>query len=127
MERGMTHTMSMTVEPQMTASSMKSGALAVFATPIMIAMMENVCMECVAPSLPEGQSTVGTLVHVTHEAPTPVGAEVRFSCTLREIDRRRLVFDVIAEDGMGVIGRGIHERFIVDSEKFEQKCRERGM
>lgn len=127
MEPGMTHTMSMTVEPQMTASSMKSGALAVFATPIMIAMMENVCMECVAPSLPEGQSTVGTLVNVTHEAPTPVGAEVHFSCTLREIDRRRLVFDVVAEDGMGVIGRGIHERFIVDSEKFEQKCRERGM
>ncbi|NCB04992.1 MAG: thioesterase [Clostridia bacterium] len=126
MEVGMTHEMSMTVEPHMTASSMKSGALAVFATPIMIAMMENVCMECVAPSLPAGQSTVGTRVDVTHEAPTPVGAVVRFACTLREIDRRRLVFDVTAYDGAGVIGRGMHERFIVDSDKFEQKCRERG-
>ncbi len=125
MQPGMTHTLTATVEPSMTAANMKSGCLDVFATPVMIALMENVCLECVQPALEDGMTTVGTAVSVKHLAPTPVGMQVRFECTLREIDRRRLVFDVKAFDEVSLIGEGTHERFIVEGEKFVEKCRSR--
>ena len=122
LEIGMNHKTLRTVEPQYTAASMKSGLLEVLATPIMIAWMEECCMECVQPQLDEGFGTVGTLVNVTHEAPTPVGGEVTISCFLRQVDGRRLVFAVEASDKGGIIGRGTHERFIVDGQKFQAKC-----
>ncbi len=126
MQPGMTHTMTVTVEPSMTAANMKSGCLDVFATPILVALMENVCLECVQGDLEDGKTTVGTAVNISHLAPTPVGMRVRFECTLREIDRRRLVFDVKAYDEVSLIGEGTHERFIVDGEQFVEKCRSRG-
>ena len=121
-EIGMTHRTVRTVEPNLTAASLKSGLLEVLATPIMIAWMEECCMECVQQLLDEGFGTVGTLVNVTHEAPTPVGGEVTISCFLRQVDGRRLVFAVEASDKGGIIGRGTHERFIVDGQKFQAKC-----
>ena len=126
MQPGMTHTMTVTVEPSMTAAKMKSGCLDVFATPILVALMDNTCLECVQGELEEGKTTVGTAVNISHLAPTPVGMKVRFECTLREIDRRRLVFDVKAYDEVSLIGEGTHERFIVDGEQFVEKCRSRG-
>lgn len=122
LEVGLEYTFTMTVEPHMTAKSMKSGALDVFATPVMIACMENCCLECVQPHLEAGMSTVGTAVDIKHVAATPIGMQVRFACRLEEIDRRRLVFTVTANDEAGLIGEGRHERFIVDSSKFEAKC-----
>ena len=122
LEIGMNHKTLRTVEPQYTAASMKSGLLEVLATPIMIAWMEECCMECVQSQLEEGFGTVGTLVNVTHEAPTPVNGEVTISCFLRQVDGRRLVFAVEASDKGGIIGRGSHERFIVNGAKFQEKC-----
>lgn len=127
MQPGMTHTLTVTVEPTMTAASMKSGCLDVLATPILVAFMENVCLECVQGELDEGMTTVGTLVNISHLAPTPVGMKVRFECTLREIDRRRLVFDVKAFDEVSLVGEGTHERFVVDGEKFVAKSRARSV
>lgn len=127
MQPGMTHTLTVTVEPTMTAASMKSGCLDVLATPILVAFMENVCLECVQGELDEGMTTVGTLVNISHLAPTPVGIKVRFECTLREIDRRRLVFDVKAFDEVSLVGEGTHERFIVNGEKFVEKSRARSV
>lgn len=121
-EIGMKHQTVRTVLPAYTASSMKSGTLEVLATPIMIAWMEECCLDCVQPRLEEGQSTVGTRVEITHEAPTPVDGTVTISCFLRQVDDRRLVFAVEASDSAGIIGRGTHERFIVDSAKFQAKC-----
>ena len=121
-EIGMHHHIERTVEPAYTAASLKSGLLEVLATPIMIAGMEECCMECAQTELEEGFGTVGTLVNVTHEAPTPVGGEVTVSCFLRQVDGRRLVFAVEASDKGGIIGRGSHERFIVDNVKFQAKC-----
>ena len=121
-EIGMNHRITRTVEAGYTAASLKSGLLEVLATPIMIAWMEECCMDCVQPRLEEGQSTVGTLLNVTHEAPTPVGNTVTVNCFLRQVDGRRLVFAVEASDKDGIIGRGSHERFIVDSAKFQAKC-----
>ena len=122
LEIGMNHKTLRTVEPQYTAASMKSGLLEVLATPIMIAWMEECCMECVQSQLEEGFGTVGTLVNVTHEAPTPVNGEVTINCFLRQVDGRRLVFAVEASDKGGIIGRGSHERFIVNGAKFQEKC-----
>jgi predicted thioesterase len=121
-EIGMNHKITHTVTPEYTAASLKSGLLEVLATPIMIAWMEECCMECVQSQLEEGFGTVGTLVNVTHEAPTPVGGEVTVSCFLRQVDGRRLVFAVEASDKGGIIGRGGHERFIVNGAKFQEKC-----
>lgn len=121
-EIGMTNQIKHTVQPEWTAASMKSGLLEVLATPVMIAWMEECCMDCVQPELEAANSTVGTQLNVSHEAPTPVGAEVTVSCFLRQVDGRRLYFAVEAADKGGIIGRGTHERFIVDSVRFQQKC-----
>jgi hypothetical protein len=85
----------------MTAKSMKSGLLDVFATPMMIACMENCCLECVRPQLDEGMSTVGTAVDIKHVAATPVGMQVCFTCRLEEIDRRRPATTVDFGGGYG--------------------------
>lgn len=121
MEIGMTGVQTLTVTEDKTAKALGSGELAVFATPCMIALMENTAYKSVQPFLAEGQGTVGTLLNVRHVAATPVGMEVRCETKLIEIDRKRLVFEVRAFDTCGLIGEGVHERFIVDNQKFMQK------
>ena len=117
----MKHTEKMTVTAADTAKVYGSGTLEVFATPAMAALMEKTAMNCVAPYLEAGSATVGTRLEIEHLAATPVGMEVRCECELTEIDRRRLVFAVAAYDEAGVIGKGVHERFIIDSERFMEK------
>lgn len=101
-----------------TAKAMGSGNLAVFATPAMIALMEEAATRCAAQFLDEGSETVGTMISVKHMSATPVSMEVCAKATLTEVDGKRLVFDVVAEDEAGIIGAGTHERFIVSGEKF---------
>ncbi len=109
------------VTEEVTAARIGSGLVKVFATPMMIALIEQTCYESVSPFLEEGQGTVGTLVSVTHSAATPVGMRVWCDSQLIEVDRRRLVFEVKAYDECGLIGEGRHERFIIDSAKFQAK------
>ena len=104
-----------------TAKFVGSGELEVFATPSMIALMEQTCQQSVAGELEPGQGTVGTHLDISHEAATPLGMKVTVDSELVEIDRRRLVFDVKAYDECGLIGQGRHERFIIYSEKFLAK------
>ena len=110
------------VTEDITARNVGSGTVAVLATPMMIALMEKTCLQSVRPFLEEGQDTVGTRVDVTHSATTPVGMTVRCESELVEIDRRRLVFRVTARDDAGVVGEGMHERFIIDIAKFQAKA-----
>ncbi len=105
-----------------TAKTMKSGELNVYATPAMIALMEQAAYTSVADELEEGQGSVGTLMNVKHISATPVGMEVTAKSELVEIDGRRLVFRVEAFDERGKIGEGEHERFIVNNVKFQQKA-----
>lgn len=109
------------VTQELTAAHIGSGLVSVFATPMMIALMEGTCAESVAPYLESGQGTVGTHVNVSHCSATPVGMRVRCESELVEVDRRRLVFKVAAYDERGLIGEGSHERFVIDSEKFQAK------
>ncbi len=109
------------VTPKNPAAAMGSGALPVFATPSMIALMEQAALLSVQPYLEEGQGTVGTKIAISHLAATPLGAKVRAETELVEIDRRRLSFTVRAYALGEKIGEGTHERFIVDSARFLQK------
>lgn len=109
------------VTDELTAAHIGSGLVKVFATPMMIALMESTCAESVASELEAGCSTVGTHINVSHCAATPVGMVVRCDSELIEIDRKRLVFKVAAFDERGLIGEGTHERFIVDNAKFQAK------
>lgn len=122
METGIKGRKEITVTTDKTAKTMGSGMLDVFATPAMIALIENTAWESVQPYLEEGSGTVGTLLNITHDAPTPVGMKVVCETVLTEISGRRLVFSVEVTDEKGRIGGGTHERFIVNSEKFQNKA-----
>ena len=123
-QTGLTCKKKITVTPEMTAAAMGSGALEVLATPSMIALMEGTAQEAVQNLLEDGQGTVGTRIDVRHLAATPVGMEVTCTAEVTEVDRRRIVFTVKAKDEKEVIGEGIHERFVIDNEKFFAKCRQ---
>lgn len=123
LEIGIKHEFSQLVDETNTASAFRSGLLDVFATPAMIALMEYTSYKSVEPYLGEGQGTVGTLVDVKHLAATPIGLQVTCKSELVEVDRRRLRFRVECIDETGeTIGEGFHERFIIDSDKFMEKC-----
>ncbi len=110
-----------TVKKENTAAAYGSGLVEVFATPAMIAFMEHTAMHCVKELLPEGFSTVGTHVNVSHSKATPVGMKVSCKAKLIEVDGRKLVFEVSAKDEEGEIGSGTHSRFIIDEQKFMAK------
>lgn len=121
LEAGITGTREIVVTEELTAEKVGSGLLPVYATPQMIALMENVASTSVEPYLEDGAGTVGTKINVSHVSATPVGMKVTCESKLVEIDRKRLVFEVKAYDEAGLIGEGIHERFIIDNEKFLAK------
>lgn len=106
------------VDGSNTAAAMGSGDLDVFATPAMIALVERAACGAVAAALPEGSTTVGTRVDITHTRATGIGGEVSATATLRQIDGRRLVFRVSASDSRGIIGEGTHERVVVERQRF---------
>ena len=121
LELGLKGEATTTVIHENTAAYVGAGGVEVFATPMMIALMENAAWRAVANQLEEGYVTVGTLVNVRHLAATPLGQNVRATAELVEIDRRRLVFKVEAYDEQQKIGDGFHERFIVNLERFLKK------
>lgn len=110
------------VGPEDTAKALGSGAVDVFSTPKLVALMEKAALLSVRDYLDEGMDTVGTHLDISHNAATPVGMTVRAESELIEVDRRRLVFSVKAWDEAELIGEGRHERFIVQTEKFLAKC-----
>ncbi len=104
-----------------TAIAMGSGSLQVFATPCMVALMEQAACNAVDPCFNDSESSVGTLVNITHDAATALGKKVTATATLVEVQGRKLVFEVTAADEDKQIGKGTHERFIVNKEKFMAK------
>lgn len=122
-KEGLTHTSKIKVTLENCASAVGSGGLDVFATPSMVALMENAAMTAVAPFLPEGSTTVGAEIDTTHIKPSALGAEIEATATLTAVEGRKLVFDVEARDTSGTIGKGTHVRFIVDIERFMAKVK----
>lgn len=121
LKAGLTYTSKVVVDSDNCASAVGSGGLNVFATPSMVALMENAAMNAVAPFLPEGSTTVGTEINTTHIKPSALGDEVEATATLMHVEGRKLSFAVEAHDTKGIIGRGTHVRFVVDVERFLAK------
>ena len=118
MEKGLKHISTTTVTAANTALTMGSGDMEVFATPAMVALMENAAMKAVAPHLPEGSTTVGAMMQTSHIKPSAPDETVTAEAVLQEVDGRKLTFRVTAYDAEGTIGEGIHIRYIVDRERF---------
>lgn len=125
---GMTGQWETTVEEGMLAARVGSGEVRVLATPMLVMGMERAAMEAVRPGLPEGMTSVGTRVDISHMAPTPCGMKVRFEAKLTAVSAngRGLTFAVTAHDEAGPIGEGTHERVVVDREKFQSRAQSRG-
>ena len=106
------------VGPNNTAQAACSGALTVYGTPFMIALMEKASWSSIAPHLNPGDSTVGTKLCVSHLSATPLGMKVWAESEVTFVDGRRIELKVTAYDESGLIGEGTHERFIVTDDRF---------
>ena len=109
------------VKAENTASAMGSGDLTVFATPAMVALMENAAMRAVAHALPDGSTTVGAEMDVSHLKPSGLGTEITATAVLAEVDGRKLTFHVGAHEATWMIGEGTHIRYVVDRARFLMK------
>jgi predicted thioesterase len=118
---GLTGEATVKVAYELTARHLGSGAVAVFATPEMVRLMERAAVNGLAPYLAPGQQSVGTMVNVRHLAATPLGATVTARAELIAVEGRRLTFRVEAHDGTDLIGEGTHERTTIDLARFEAK------
>lgn len=110
-----------------TAAAVGSGGIAVFSTPMMIALMENAALQAVQPHLAAGESTVGSLINIKHMAATPLGMQVRAVARLDAVEGRRLLFTVEAFDEVEKIGEGSHERFVIQVERFLARVGQKGV
>ena len=122
---GLRGTSTVVVAEEHTAARFGAGGVHVFGTPMMIGLMENAAFSAIQPRLPEGQSSVGTRVNVSHLAATPIGMRVTATAELIEVDGRRLVFRVEARDEKELIGEGQHERFIITLDRFLSRIDEK--
>lgn len=108
-----------TVQEENLAVSMKSGSLPVLATPQMIAWMEEAA--CLLAPVQEGQTSVGILMNVSHDAPSPLGAEIRIRAELTDVQGRILTYRVSAWCKETCLGKGEHRRAIVSAARFMEK------
>lgn len=106
-----------------TALKIGSGDLNVYATPAMIALMENTAKSTIIDELPTGYTTVGIDMNIQHIKSSPIGANIRCKATLIKVDRKKLFFDVEASDDKGLIGKGSHIRYIVNANDFMNKTK----
>ena len=113
LEKGLSAQSRTTVTNENTAAAMGSGDLP--------ALMENAAMTAAAAALPAGSTTVGAEMNVTHIKPSGLGAEITATAVLTEVEGRKLTFNVGARDAGGMIGEGVHIRYVVDREKFMAK------
>lgn len=105
-----------------TANAVGSGLVPVFATPYMIALMENAAVNALTPYMEENQGTVGTRLDVSHDSATPIGMKVWAEAEVTAVDGKALTFAVTAYDEAGVIGKGTHDRFVITVDRFLAKA-----
>lgn len=122
LEIGLKYTSQVVVDINNTAMTMGSGDMEVYATPGMIALMENSAMSLIAPYLPENYTTVGSFIEAKHIRPSKIGEEIFASSELINIENQKLTFRIKAhlKDGT-IIGESTHIRYIVEREKFLSK------
>ena len=109
------------VDNQHTAAEYGSGLAKVFATPALVALMENAAYKCIEMYLPDGYSSVGTEINVKHLRATLPGDKVYAISKTVSFDGRKVDFEVEAFDSKGLIGKGTHQRFVINSARFMDK------
>ena len=119
---GMKGEVSTLVEREDTAKEVGSGSLLVYATPCMVALMEGAACEAIEKALDDTRTTVGTELNIQHLSATPVGLEVRAEAVVTAVEGKVITFEVKAYDEAGEIGKGIHKRVIVPTQKFLEKA-----
>ncbi len=123
LEQGLSGTAETKVRKENTARQVGSGSVEVFATPMLVALLESAAINALTGKLLPGQTTVGTHIDVRHLAATPVGVTVRAEAVLTEVKGQRLTFRVEAFDSREKVGEGTHQRYILDQEAFMAKAR----
>jgi predicted thioesterase len=123
LDTGIRHFKEMTTTSQHSAIAFGSGLVDVFATPAMIALMENTALESIQAFIPEGHTSVGTEINIKHLKATPIGMKVKGESFIREVKYPKIVFEVHAWDEKGLIGIGTHTRVIVDKKIFMEKLK----
>lgn len=120
-EVGQSSTATVVVSESNTAKTMKSGSLEVFATPAMCALMEEAAQAAIQPHLNDGEGSVGISLSISHDAPSPLGATITATATVVAVEGRKISFTVEAHDNISIIGKGEHDRFIINNESFIKK------
>ncbi|WP_416325092.1 thioesterase family protein [[Eubacterium] hominis] len=113
----------LTVQENQLACKVGSGIVEVYATPMMIALMEQTACECLNPFLDEGETSVGVMMNTTHDAATPAGMKVFVHAEISAVDRKKVSFNITARDEVDVIATATHDRFIVKKDAFETKAK----
>jgi fluoroacetyl-CoA thioesterase len=126
LEPGMTNTLRIVVDESMTADRFGNRGVQVLATPMLVSYFELAAHQLAMRALGPGQGTVGFHVDIRHLAATPIGQRLTFRATLTEVDGRRLVFRVEADDEQERVGEGTHVRFVVDMERFMERIAAKG-
>ena len=111
-----------TVSENLLACSVGSGIVNVYATPMMIALMEHASATLLSQFLDEGETSVGVMMNTTHDAATPCGMKVKVTAEITNVDRKKVSFKIVAKDEKDIIGTATHDRFIVNKDKFEAKA-----
>jgi predicted thioesterase len=122
LQPGLAAAISLLVGDEDTAVALRSGEVAVLATPRLIALCEEASLQAVANDVPAGHTTVGMRVQLDHLVPTAIGANVTAEATLEKVEGRRLTFTVSASDERGLVAAGKVTRVVVDVERFLDKC-----
>jgi len=123
---GLQAELSIIVSAADTAERWGSGLVPVYSTPALVGLMEASAVKALQGQLDQGQTTVGGRIDVHHLAATPVGMQVRARAELVAIEGRKLIFQVEAWDEVEKIGQALHERFLVDVEKFVSRAFAKG-
>ena len=121
LKEGLSYYCHLIVRVSDTAKAQGSGDMKVLSTPRLVALMENAAMHAAAPSLANGETTVGSEIAISHLAPSKVGADVVATAVLEKVEGRKLTFSVSARDGDNLVGEGTHVRYIVDRKRFLSK------
>ncbi len=125
MKEGIKGILTMKVEEKDSAKVVGSGLADVFSTPSLLAFIEKTCWMSISELVDEGESSVGTSVSFKHLKATPIGMKVTCESTLSQVDGKKLTFDFKVRDELDLIAEGRHERFIVNSEKFQERTEEK--
>lgn len=125
LQPGLKATVEIVVGTRDTAAHVGSGKIGVLATPVLVTLLEAAALQAVEEFMQPGQQTVGTRLDIAHTAATPVGMRVRARAELTQVDGRRLIFKLHAEDDVETIGGGIHERLIISVERFDQRMQKK--